>query len=78
MWLLYKLMEAISTYHPQVNILCSLVTFCIILNYHLGGDAWTQTSAPLGSWSGIASDSTGQYLVAVQSYSGDIFISVTG
>ena len=42
----------------------------------LGGSAWSQTSAPIGYWWSIASDSSGQYLAAVQY--GDIYTSTSG
>ena len=44
----------------------------------LGGSAWSQTSAPSEvSWQSIASDSTGQYLAAVQG-GGYIYTSTSG
>jgi hypothetical protein len=45
---------------------------------------WIQTSAPIGVWTSIASDSTGQYLAAVtgsisvNSIKGFIFTSSNG
>ena len=43
----------------------------------LGGFAWSQTSAPSVYWYSIASDSTGQYLAAVQQ-EGYIYTSTSG
>ena len=44
----------------------------------LGGSAWSKTSAPSDNWVSIASDSTGQYLAAVQGYGGYIYTSTSG
>ena len=72
-------MEAIYTHHRQVSSLALISIIFTIRNYHhAGGYTWTQTSALSGYWNGVASDSTGQYLVATQSYSQNIFISDTG
>ena len=47
-----------------------------------GGSTWTLTSAPQAYWSSITSDSTGQYLTAVQDNigggSGYIYTSSNG
>ncbi len=40
------------------------------------GGIWLQTSAPIGDWYSIASDSTGKYLAAVQ-YQGYIYTSTS-
>ena len=51
-----------------------------LLTIIIGGNAWSQTSAPNGYWAGITSDTTGTYLAAVQ-YNGDnglIYISSSG
>lgn len=42
-----------------------------------GGSTWTLTSAPIGQWKAITSDSTGTILAATQAYVG-IYVSVTG
>ena len=52
-------------------------------NYNKGGYSWTPTSAPLGYWISIASDSTGQYLAAAQAQDaqgnyGPIYTSSSG
>jgi len=45
----------------------------------IGGITWSQTSLPYGQWNWIASDSTGQYLAAVQGVGrGPVYISTTG
>jgi len=48
----------------------------------IGGKTWTQTSAPGSNWISIASNSTGQFLVAAQTYggtqSGYIYTSSSG
>jgi hypothetical protein len=41
------------------------------------GGIWTQTSAPIGNWFSIASDSTGMNLAAIQQ-PGYIFTSTSG
>jgi len=41
------------------------------------GGSWMQTSASIGKWTSIASDDTGQYLVAVQQ-GGGIYTSSSG
>ena len=73
-------MEGAYTHHHQVSnitviiiniIIITIITIVIInttiiiIIITIGGITWTQTSAPSGSWSSIASDSTGQYLAAV-------------
>ena len=43
-----------------------MIHYYRIIIITVGGSTWTQTSAPPAYWVSIASDSTGQYLVAVQ------------
>jgi predicted MFS family arabinose efflux permease len=42
------------------------IIIIIIITIIIGGITWTQSSAPSGIWTSIASDSTGQHLAAVQ------------
>ena len=49
----------------------------ILTTITLGGSTWTQTSAPIGNWVSVASDSTGMKLVACQYY-GTIYTSTSG
>ena len=43
----------------------------------IGGGTWTLTSAPMGNWYGVASDSNGTNLAAVI-YGGGIYTSTSG
>ncbi len=43
----------------------------------IGGSSWSLTSAPIGDWHSIASDSTGTYLAAGQ-VNGNIYTSTSG
>jgi len=57
----------------QIHIIITIII--IIITIVIGGINWTLTSAPSTSWQSIASDSTGQYLVAVGGY---IYTSSSG
>jgi len=49
----------------------------LIIGYGQYGDNWFRSEVPDGRWNSIASDSTGQFLAAVQMY-GNIFTSSSG
>jgi len=49
----------------------------LIICYGQYGDNWFRSEVPDGRWNSITSDSTGQFLAAVQIY-GNIFTSSSG
>ena len=54
-------------------IILKIITIIII--DPVGGSAWSLTSAPLGYWQSIASDSVGSVLVAGGTNSGGTYVS---
>ena len=66
--------------HPRQVIEYTHIIVVIMIT--IGGKTWTQTSAPGSNWISIASNSTGQFLVAAQTYggtqSGYIYTSSSG
>lgn len=48
----------------------------LTLQIIIGGQLWTQTSAPIGNWSQIASDSSGLNLAAITNV--DLYTSTSG
>ena len=54
-----------------------IITIMIIIIIIIGGNTWDQTIAPYGDWYSITSDSTGQYLAAVQ-LDGYVYTSTSG
>ena len=59
-----------------------LILLKLSIVFGIYGENWVETSAPIGSWISITSDSTGKFLAAVQGGyqepSGYIYTSTSG